>query len=409
MVERSAIVEQWRNRQDETGVMATLVRVEGSSYRRPGARMFIHSTGSVGAISGGCLEGDVSRKAAWIARSGPAVERYSTLFDEILDENHSIDTRELPYGLGCGGVLDVLLEPVASPEASAMLRALEAAEQGDTLYSATILPSLTRSVLPSSRVVVREEGTVFFASSNIDPEVLSKLTLLATGADEAKTVSIALGKETREVFLEPLLPPQRLILFGAGDDARPLVRMASLLGWRVTVADGRAWLAQAARFPEAERVLTMSENAGNLEQLALSHRDAVALLTHSFEQDRNLLRKLLPLDLRYLGLLGARHRSRLLLTEAAAHLRWSPEEALLRVHAPIGLELGGDSPEAVALAILAEIQAALHRKTAISRGMSREDFLAAPDRPYVPVRCSLDSAQQLQGSSNPVHVVETAR
>jgi xanthine/CO dehydrogenase XdhC/CoxF family maturation factor len=153
----------------------------------------------------------------------------------------------------------------------------------------------------------------------------------------------------------------------------------------------------------------MSENAGELEQLALSSRDAVALLTHSFEQDRNLLGKLLPLDLRYLGLLGARHRSRLLLTEAAAHLRWSPEQALQRVHAPIGLELGGDSPEAVALAILAEIQAALYQKTAISRGMSREDFLAAPDRPYVPVRCRLDSAQQGQGSSDPVHVVETAR
>jgi xanthine/CO dehydrogenase XdhC/CoxF family maturation factor len=185
--------------------------------------------------------------------------------------------------------------------------------------------------------------------------------------------------------------------------------MASLLGWRVTVADGRAWLAQAARFPEAEHVLAMSQNAGELEQLALSSRDAVALLTHSFEQDRNLLGKLLPLDLRYLGLLGARHRSRLLLTEAAAYLRWSPEQALQRVHAPIGLELGGDSPEAVALAILAEIQAALHQKTAISRGMSREDFRAAPDRPYVPVRCSLDSAQQMQGSSDPVHAVETAR
>jgi xanthine dehydrogenase accessory factor len=408
MVERSAIVEQWRNRQDETSVLATLVRVEGSSYRRPGARMLIQSTGSVGAISGGCLEGEVSRKAAWIARSGPAVERYSTLFDEILDENNSIDTRELPYGLGCGGVLDVLLEPVAWPEANAMLRALEAAEQGETLYSATILPTSTRNGLPAARVIVREDQTIFFASSDIDPEVLSSLTALATGAGEADTVSVALGNEAREIFLEPVLPPQRLVVFGAGDDARPLVRIAALLGWRVTVADGRAWLAQAARFPEAEHVVAMSDKAGDLEQLALSPRDAVALLTHSFEQDRKLLGKLLPLDLRYLGLLGARHRSRLLLKEAATHLGWSPEQALQRVHAPIGLELGGDSPEAVALAIVAEIQAALHQKSAISRGMSREDFLAAPDRPYVPVQCSLDSVRQMQDPSDPVDVIETA-
>ncbi len=151
--------------------------------------------------------------------------------------------------------------------------------------------------------------------------------------------------------MESILPPQRLVILGAGEDARPLARMAHLLGWRVAVADGRAWLAQAARFPEAGQVLALSDNAGNLEQLRLTPQDAVAVLTHSFEQDRNLLRKLLPLELRYLGLLGARHRSQLLLTEAAQHLGWTPEECLRRVHAPIGLDLGGDSPEAVALAI----------------------------------------------------------
>lgn len=406
MVERSAIIEQWRNRQDAHAVLATLVRVEGSSYRRAGARMYIHSTGSVGAISGGCLEGEVSRKAAWIARSGPAIERYSTLFDEILDENNTLNTREIPYGLGCGGVMDVLLEPVASPETDAMLQALEAAERGETLHAATVLPSAAMEGLRFARVILREDKTIFFASSALDAEVQSELMSLASAGGEANTISIALGNETREIFVEPVLPPQRLVVFGAGDDARPLVRMANLLGWRVTVADGRPWLAQAARFPEAEHVLALSENAANLEQLALSRRDAVALLTHSFEQDRNLLGKLLPLELRYLGLLGARHRSRLLLTEAASRLGWSPEEALQRVHAPIGLELGGDSPESVALAVLAEIQAALHQKTAISRGMSREDFLAAPDRPYIPVQCSLDSPRP-QESSDIVDAAET--
>ena len=118
---------------------------------------------------------------------------------------------------------------------------------------------------------------------------------------------------------------------------------------------------------------------------------------------------MLPLNLRYLGLLGARHRSRLLLTEAASQLGWSPEQALQRVHAPVGLDLGGDTPEAVALAILAEIQAALHQKTAISRGMSTEDFLAAPNRPYIPVQCSLDPAQPTLQSHDRVHAIETTR
>ena len=409
MVERSAIVEQWRNRQDDTAVLATLVRVEGSSYRRPGARMYIHSTGSVGAISGGCLEGEVTRKAGWIVRNGPAIERYSTLFDEILDETNSLDTREIPYGLGCGGVMDVLLEPVGSPETNAMLRALELAERGETLYSATVLPSAAQDSIPLARVIVREDESIFFASSHLNAEAKAHLASLERIGNEANTIFMSLDIEERNVFLEPIMPPQRLIIFGAGDDARPLVQMANLLGWRVTVADGRAWLAQAARFPEAERVLTLTENAATFEQIALSGRDAVALLTHSFEQDRNLLGKLLPLDLRYLGLLGARHRSRLLLTEAASRLGWSPEEALQRVHAPIGLDLGGDNPEMVALAILAEIQAALQQKTAISRGMSKEDFLAVPDRPYIPVQCSLDSPRGPQESSDPVHAIETAR
>ena len=408
-MERRAIVEQWRKRLDDTAVTATLVRVEGSSYRRPGARMYIHPTASVGAISGGCLEGEVSRKAAWITRNGAAVERYSTLFDEILDETNSLDTREIPYGLGCGGVMDVLLEPVGSAEANAMLRALEAAERGETVYAATVLPTVANQSPGFARVILREDGTIFFATADLDQETLSNLASLASTAVEANTVSIALESETREVFIEPVLPPQRLVVFGAGDDARPLVRMANLLGWRVTVADGRPWLAQASRFPEAERVLTLSENAGNFDQLALADRDAVALLTHSFEQDRNLLGKLLPIDLRYLGLLGARHRSRLLLTETASQLGWAPEEALQRVHAPIGLELGGDSPEAVALAILAEIQAALHQKTAISRGMSTEDFHTVPHRPYVPVQCSLDSSGRPAEPSDPIHAVETTR
>jgi xanthine dehydrogenase accessory factor len=414
MVERSAIVEQWSKRQDDTAVLATLVRVEGSSYRRPGARMYIHSTGSVGAISGGCLEGEVSRKAAWIARSGPAIERYSTLFDEILDDTNSLDTREIPFGLGCGGIMDVLLEPVATPETNAMLRALEAAEGGENLFAATILPSveLQSAGLETpafTRVIVREDESIFFASSNFDPAMLPALAARMKVAGEANTISVELGNGVCEVFLEPILPPQRLVILGAGEDARPLVRMANLLGWRVTVADGRAWLAQASRFPEAEQVLLLNENAGNFDRLNLSPPDAVALLTHSFEQDRNLLRKLLPLHLRYLGLLGARHRSRLLLVEASAQLGWSPERALQRVHAPIGLDLGGDTAEAVALAILAEIQATLHQKTAISRGMTTEDFLATPDRPYVPAQCSLDPRQPTHESDEPVHAIETTR
>ncbi len=168
--------------------------------------------------------------------------------------------------------------------------------------------------------------------------------------------------------------------------------MAHLLGWSVAVADGRPRLAQATRFPEAEQVLVLNETAANLEQLRLSNRDAVAVLTHSFQQDKNLIRRLLPLELRYLGLLGAHHRSRVLLTEVGQQLGWTPEQCLRRVHTPIGLDLGSDSPETLALAIIAEIQSVIHDKHASSRRMSEEALHAALSRAYIPVQCPLDDS-----------------
>ena len=113
----------------------------------------------------------------------------------------SLEARDIPYGLGCGGVLDVLLEPVVSSEASAMLRALEAAQRGETLFSATVLPSSARNGLRLARVTVREDGALVFASSHLDAETRAHLASMARIGNEAKTVSISLVDEERNVFL----------------------------------------------------------------------------------------------------------------------------------------------------------------------------------------------------------------
>ena len=115
--------------------------------------------------------------------------------------------------------------------------------------------------------------------------------------------------------MEELWGPQRLFVLGAGDDAKPVVSMAALLGWSVVVADGRGQLARAERFPEAERVVALGD--GGVAELGIRAADAVVLMTHSYEQDRAMLAALLPVAPRYLGLLGARHRSSLLVSEAA--------------------------------------------------------------------------------------------
>jgi xanthine/CO dehydrogenase XdhC/CoxF family maturation factor len=170
------------------------------------------------------------------------------------------------------------------------------------------------------------------------------------------------------VFEEVLDAPQRLFVIGAGDDAQPVVQMAALLGWNVTVIDGRPQWARAERFPAAERVLVMAADSAP----AVASGDAVVIMTHSYEQDREWLAVLLPQGPRYLGLLGARHRSALLVAEAAARLEWSVERVCERMFAPVGLDLGGDGAEAIALSIVAEIQACCEGRLGSVRRLTAE-------------------------------------
>jgi xanthine dehydrogenase accessory factor len=147
--------------------------------------------------------------------------------------------------------------------------------------------------------------------------------------------------------------------------------MAALLGCDVIVADGRGQLARVERFREADRVVALS--AGAVEGLGIGAADAVVVMTHSYEQDREMLAALLPVQPRYLGVLGARHRSSLLVSEAASMIGRSVAECCERIYAPVGLDLGGDGPEAIALAVIAEVQAVCMGKPGASRRLSAED------------------------------------
>ena len=169
-------------------------------------------------------------------------------------------------------------------------------------------------------------------------------------------------------FDERLEPPQRLFVVGAGDDAQPVVQMAALLGWNVSVIDGRSQWARPDRFPSAERVLILAAETA----LPITGKDAVVIMTHSYEQDREWLAAVLPQGPRYLGLLGARHRSALLVAEAAARLGWSVERVCEGLFAPVGLDLGGDGAEAIALSIVAEIQACCEGRLGAVRRLTAE-------------------------------------
>jgi xanthine/CO dehydrogenase XdhC/CoxF family maturation factor len=370
MMEQRRIVELWRR--GEARVLVTVVRVEGSSYRQPGARLLLADAGEyAGTISGGCLEAEVTRKAVWKVRRGAVVERYSTMFD---------DTVEVPYGLGCGGVVDLLLEPVETPEGLAWMRAMERALAGERSTVVTWLPGEGRSL---RRVVLGVDGQLLFASDGLSEKKLE----CARGLQP--------GHEYEGRFVEKLRGPQRLFVLGAGDDAKPLVAMAAMMGWSVTVADGRSQLTRVERFAAAERVVAV--NAGSLASLGIGANDAVVVMTHSYEQDRTMLAELLPLAPRYLGLLGARHRSSLLVSEAATMAGLSVKECCERIWAPVGLDLGGDGPEAIALAVMAEAQAVCMGKLGASQRLSAKDVAqyvsTGGASRYLQMQCAADMPQ----------------
>ena len=297
--------------------LATLINVAGSSYRREGARLLIGRDGShAGSISGGCLEAEVIRKMRWLIRQGATIERYSTIVEE---------DAEIPYGLGCGGVVDVLIEPAGTPEFEAILQAMAASLEGQFRQSEVRFDRASRRL---SRRVLDAHGSVLFRSE-------------------------VWNDTEAELYREVLVPPQRLFVIGAGDDAQPMVRLGALIGWTVYVFDGRASLARRERFPEAEQVFA-GEHFTTIHPNA---EDVVVLMTHSYEQDRNWLQQILPYRPRYIGLLGSRHRSALLADAVSKALRCSVAEVCASIFSPVGLDLGGDGAEAIALSAVAEIQA----------------------------------------------------
>jgi xanthine dehydrogenase accessory factor len=374
MMEHRQIVRLWRHA--GAAVLVTLVRAEGSSYRQPGARLLLGDTGEhAGTISGGCLEAEILRKAKWLMREGAAVERYSTMFD---------DTAEVPFGLGCGGVVDLLLEPGDTPECLALMQTMERVIGGEEATVMTWLPDKGRKLM---RAVLSASGDFTFASENLTESELVEARRGVLRRNWVKSMP-------EKIFVERLAAPQRLFVLGAGDDAKPLVSMGALLGWSVTVMDGREQLARRERFPEADCVVIVS--SASVDERGIQPADAVVLMTHSYEQDRELLAAVLPLRPRYLGLLGARHRSSLLVSEVATMLGRTVTECCENIYAPVGLDLGGDGPEAIALAVIAEVQACCMGKLGASLRLSPEDVeryvKEGGASRYLQAQCALDVA-----------------
>jgi xanthine dehydrogenase accessory factor len=312
MRETEQILELWTatERAGDSAVLATVVKTSGSSYRLPGARLLLTRTGRrAGSVSGGCLEDDLVKKAWWLTESRALIRRYDTTPEGLSSG----------YGLGCNGVIHVLLERIAPGRAQILdlLREVRA-----TRRSVTIAHILEPAARAGERLILNPD---------------------APAPDDAET------------FVEVLTPPPHLLIFGAGDDAVPLAELAKHLGWRVSVLDGRAHYARREKFPQVDDVIVRppAESAANAP---IDPWTVAVLMSHSYSQDLAALRELASKPLRYLGILGPRKRSGQLLEDAAL----DPARLLPALHSPMGLDIGADGPHQVALAVLAEIQAALN-------------------------------------------------
>jgi xanthine dehydrogenase accessory factor len=341
MRERSQILEFWRQLEsrNESAVLATVVRTEGSAYRMPGARMLLAQNGRrVGGISGGCLEDDVVKKAWWLTSDGPQVRRYDTTPDGDISTDG--------FGLGCNGVIFVLLERV-QPKRALILDLLD--EVNKSRRAGVVAHVIAPPALIGQRLILRPNGEMHHNVA--DMKLAEELVAAAVGLETSKRLVSPRG----EIFLERVTPPTRLLVFGAGDDAVSLTELADYQGWQVSVFDGRSHYSRAEKFPHAQEVAVrpLGSPAPEIDPWTVA-----VLMTHSYSQDLDVLRSLGGQPLPYLGVLGPKKRTQRLLED----LKGGDSVAPAALHAPMGLDLGGDGPEQVALAVVAEIQSVLQRR-----------------------------------------------
>ncbi|MVM39916.1 XdhC/CoxI family protein [Spirosoma sp. HMF3257] len=325
--------------------LATVVWVEGSSYRRPGARMLITDDGRwEGAISGGCLEGDALRKARQVMLDGqPIVVSYDTMDD---------GANSFGVGLGCNGIIDVLIEPIDPISAQNPITLLkEFTQKRDVRALATVLKSDEfTGLIPGNRFMLTEETIESIPGWLYD----DMQRVFSTGKPLTRSYSVLSGNA--ELFIERIDPGIELVIFGAGYDVIPVAKLARDLGWQVTVTDDCIAHLSPKRFPAATCVL-YSDRQAVIDQLTITNRTAAVLMSHNFNYDKAVLEKLLATDVPYIGMLGPRKRFDKMQDEFKKDGLSFSDEALDRVYAPIGLDLGAETPDEIALAIMAEIKA----------------------------------------------------
>jgi xanthine dehydrogenase accessory factor len=340
--------------------LATVVHVEGSSYRRAGARMLITENGQLtGAISGGCLEGDALRKARLVmAQSKPMLVTYDTTDD---------DDAKFGVGLGCNGIIHILIEPIFTAKQNNPIQLFKKflSRREPVVLITLFTMNDKQAAQPGTCLLLDKDKQITgkFPDEAIKAALLSDaMNVLQHGNPVTKTY---LYGDRFTCFIELMQPAVSLVIFGAGNDAIPLVQIASVLGWQIYIVDGRSNYAIAERFPLAKKIIT-SKPENVLEHIVIDERTVIILMTHNYNYDSCVLKQLLPLKPSYIGVLGPKKRLQKMLDDFAQNVEKTSPELLKNVFGPAGLDIGSENADEIALSIIAEMQAVLKTRTGTS-------------------------------------------
>ncbi len=337
-------------------VLATLVHVEGSSYRQAGARMLVNENGDmVGAISGGCLEGDALKKALLALEQG----QNKLITYDTSDEDDAV----IGAQLGCNGIIQVLFEPIRDDQENNPMELIRKVVITNEPTIIVTLFNLRKSHLqPGTKLIIDQRTGV-----TGNTEHLEYLNVIRENASTAYNQNISLFREyhvsgeTHHAFIELCLPPPTLVLVGAGNDAQILAQLATISGWNVVVTDGRSTHASNTRFHSSCQVF-VSEPERILDNIHIDRRTAFVLMTHNYQYDISVLRLLLnEPEISYIGILGPKKKYQRMLDELENKGIQLTKDQASKIYAPVGLDLGAETPAEIGLSVLSEILAVLNK------------------------------------------------
>jgi xanthine dehydrogenase accessory factor len=350
-----ALLDFYRKHRDEDSlVLATITATEGSTYRKPGAMMLISREGAYeGMISGGCLEGDLLHHAAGVFDSG------ETAF--VTYDMHAGEDLVWSLGLGCDGVIHLMLQRLDRVNDFGFLKQLEASH----LARDAVLLSLvteTNKPLPCGAFALLDQSDISVG----DPHLQQNLRAVARNwpAWRCKTVPIDFAGDRLATIQVQMPARTRVLICGAGPDSVPVARMLSELDWDVQIVDHRPAFAKAERFPPGCSVIE-TRPGGLAESVDLTEVDAVVIMSHHLENDSSYLGQVSGYEIPYVGVLGPRARR--------DRLRDMTDCGEMDIYGPIGLDIGAELPSAIALSVAAEIHAVLNNRDGLFLTIRADD------------------------------------